>query len=97
MKKEQPYAKKNYKIFQLQKYSKILDKTNILIDNIITKEGTNVKVKIRYKAKEANATAYLYGDKIKIIFDEPQFAIAPGQSCVIYIDDVVIAGGIISK
>lgn len=77
--------------------SLLIEDVNILIDNIIIKEGTNVKVKIRYKAKEANATAYLYGDKIKIIFDEPQFAIAPGQSCVIYIDDVVIAGGIISK
>ena len=77
--------------------SLLIEDVNILIDNVITKEGTNVKVKIRYKAKEANATAYLYGDKIKIIFDEPQFAIAPGQSCVIYIDDVVIAGGIISK
>ena len=46
--------------------------------------------------KKHNDSKWLV-DKIKIIFDEPQFAIAPGQSCVIYIDDVVIAGGIISK
>lgn len=75
----------------------VIEDINVLVSDVITKTGTNVKVKIRYKAKEANAVAYLDGDKIKITFVEPQFAIAPGQSCVIYIDDVVIAGGIISK
>lgn len=73
----------------------ILENINILVDNVLTKDGVDVKVKIRYKAKEANAKAYLLRDNIKILFESPQFAITPGQSCVIYIDDVVIAGGII--
>jgi tRNA-specific 2-thiouridylase len=74
-----------------------LENINVLVDNVLTKEGVNVKVKIRYKSKEVNAKAYLLDNNIKILFELPQFAITPGQSCVIYVDDVVIAGGIITK
>lgn len=73
----------------------ILENINILVDNVLTKDGVDVKVKIRYKAKEAEAKVYMVGNNIKVIFKSPQFAITPGQSCVIYIDDIVIAGGII--
>lgn len=34
---------------------------------------------------------------VRIVFDEPQWAPAPGQSAVFYDDDVVIGGGIISE
>ena len=33
------------------------------------------------------------GDKMKIIFDEPQRSVTPGQSAVIYDGDTVIGGG----
>ena len=57
------------------------------------------KVKVRYTAKEASAAIVpLSDDRVKVIFDEPQRAVTPGQAVVFYeIDgDNVIGGGIIS-
>ena len=31
----------------------------------------------------------------KIIFDEPQISVTPGQSAVFYMDEIVLGGGII--
>ena len=45
--------------------------------------------------KEQGATAYLSGDKLKLVFDEPQRAITKGQAVVLYDDDTVIGGGTI--
>lgn len=74
----------------------LLKNINILIPNILNNKGVAVTAKIRYKSKDAKAIAYLEDEKIKLVFDEPQFAITPGQSAVIYIDNnIVLAGGII--
>lgn len=62
----------------------------IEIDNL------RVKAKIRYAAKEANATIQLDNETIKVVFNEKQRAVTPGQSLVAYIDDVVLGGGIIA-
>ncbi len=54
------------------------------------------KVKIRYNHKPQWATIIPLGiDKVKIVFDEPQRAIAKGQSAVAYDGEYVIGGGII--
>lgn len=54
------------------------------------------KAKIRYKHKEAAATAIQISDtEIKVVFDAPQRGITPGQSLVLYDGDVVIGGGVI--
>lgn len=66
----------------------------IAIDNITN--SINVKAKIRYAAKEASATVYSVegkNDLLKVVFDEPQMAITPGQAIVFYDDDIVIGGG----
>jgi len=60
-------------------------------------EPTKAIVKIRYKDKGSPATLYHEDDKIKIIFDEAQKAITPGQSAVFYDDENVIGGGIINN
>ena len=56
-------------------------------------------VKIRSMMKDAPATIHLSenADTVKVIFDEPQWATAPGQSAVFYDGDVVIGGGVIEK
>jgi tRNA-specific 2-thiouridylase len=55
-------------------------------------------VKIRLNHKGAAATAYPQEDgKVKIVFREPQLAVTPGQSAVLYDEDTVIGGGIIER
>lgn len=54
------------------------------------------KVKIRYNSPEAEAEILLLEQgKIRVMFKEPQFAITPGQSAVIYDGDEVVGGGVI--
>ena len=54
------------------------------------------EVKIRSAHKPAPATVTQTGsDSLHVEFDQPQRAIAPGQSVVIYDGDTVIGGGII--
>ncbi len=52
-------------------------------------------VKIRCAAKPAKATFKLTDKGAIIEFCEPQRAAAPGQTAAIYIDDILIGGGII--
>ena len=75
-------------------YKKELTVTDInllLFDEI--KDKIKVDVKTRYSAKSAKAEIVQEEGKIKVVFDEPQRAITPGQSAVFYIDDIVVGGG----
>lgn len=67
--------------------------------NFLCSEPTDplrITAKIRYRHTPAPATLTRIGeDRVKVIFDEPQRAIAPGQSVVFYDGDVVLGGGII--
>jgi len=65
-------------------------------------EGGNIpsefrcKGKIRYRHTEQPATVYYHGkNKATLIFDEPQRAITPGQTAVLYDGDTVLGGGVI--
>ena len=59
-------------------------------------EEMRLAVKIRYRQKEQAATLKMIdSSKGRIIFDEQQRAITPGQSAVFYSGDVVLGGGII--
>lgn len=53
------------------------------------------KAKIRYRHQEQPCSVWQEGDKLKVLFDEPQRAITPGQSVVLYHGDTVLGGGII--
>jgi len=80
-------------------YSKTLTAQNI---NLITCESLEnpirVTVKTRYLQKESPALARQTGeDEIRIEFDEPQRAVTPGQSAVLYDGDYVVGGGIIKE
>jgi len=56
------------------------------------------KAKVRYRQKEQSATVISIGKHtVKVIFDEPQRAVTPGQAAVLYSGDIVLGGGTISK
>jgi len=62
------------------------------------RQPTEVKAKIRYLHKEAQAIiSPLDEDKVRVKFKEPQMAITPGQAAVFYDNDTVIGGGSIEK
>ncbi len=55
-----------------------------------------VKAKIRYRHDESRALVTpLKKARVRVDFDRPQRAIAPGQSVVFYVRDAVVGGGII--
>lgn len=72
------------------------DELNFLVDIDLTGQ-LEIKAKIRYRAKEAEATLEVKDGLAKLTFKEPQRAITPGQSVVFYKDDIVIGGGKIVK
>ena len=69
-----------------------------LIEGIRPDRQYRVKAKIRLQHREVNATFFLQKDgKAKILFNEPQISVTPGQSVVLYAGDIVFGGGIIEQ
>lgn len=55
-----------------------------------------VTAKVRYQSPLAKATLTPQkGDRAKIVFEKPQRAITPGQTCVFYTNEICFGGGII--
>ena len=55
-----------------------------------------VAARIRHNHEPAPATVQaLDGSRARVVFDQPQRAITPGQSCVWYDGDCVVGGGVI--
>ena len=61
-------------------------------------EPVRASVKVRYRHEPAPATIYALPDtRARIVFDEPQRAITPGQATIFYDADEVVGGGWIEK
>ena len=43
------------------------------------------------------ASVEIQNEEVMVLFDEPQWAPAPGQSAVFYHEDIVLGGGIIAE
>lgn len=58
------------------------------------KGNLRAKAKIRYNHSKAGCEVFPFSEgRIKVVFDEPQQAIAPGQAVVLYEDEKVLGGG----
>ncbi|MDD3641863.1 MAG: tRNA 2-thiouridine(34) synthase MnmA [Candidatus Krumholzibacteria bacterium] len=58
-------------------------------------KGGRAEAKIRYAHAPAPCEFSLKGSRLEVRFDEPQRAITPGQSVVVYRDGLVLGGGVI--
>lgn len=88
----------------VSKNKKDLEKKELIAKNVNwtclakARERRRVSVKIRYRAKAALADVFIISkNSIKVIFQEPQQAITPGQSVVFYSGKELLGGGVIKK
>ena len=77
-------------------------KTELFADNVNWMSvgdpagGLRLNAKIRYAHKGAPCIVYPEPEgKVRVVFEEPQRAITPGQSVVFYDGDLVAGGGVI--
>jgi tRNA-uridine 2-sulfurtransferase len=66
----------------------------------ISEPTTPIKaeVQVRYRSPAVLANIIpLENSQIKVIFDEPQFGITPGQAAVLYSGEILLGGGIIAQ
>ena len=77
-------------------YSKSFTAHHINLIACETLPPQRIKVKVRYLQKEQWALAeQIDPDTIRVVFEEPQRAVTPGQAAVLYDGDIVIGGGTI--
>ena len=60
-------------------------------------EQIRVTARTRYHQSECSAVVYPLSDsRVRVVFDDPQRAVTPGQAVVLYDGDIVLGGGTIS-
>ena len=61
-------------------------------------ECMNLMAIIRFNSPEVPCRVYMTGeDEVRVVFDEPQRAITPGQAVVFYDGDIVAGGATIFR
>jgi tRNA-specific 2-thiouridylase len=60
-------------------------------------EGTRLAAKTRYRQRNAVCVvARASPGEVELVFDEPQWAVTPGQSAVLYHGEASLGGGVIA-
>ncbi|MFB0516825.1 MAG: tRNA 2-thiouridine(34) synthase MnmA [Candidatus Neomarinimicrobiota bacterium] len=72
-----------------------VEQLNWLVDPLATPRL--VQARLRYNSPAAPAKLTPQGTTARLVFDEPQLAITPGQSAAFYDGEILIGGGIISR
>ena len=83
-----PLAKAKFKRFTVSDLNMIADSSSL---------NLQPRVQIRYRHSPAACAVSVNGNSAEVILEEPQFAIAQGQSAVFYDGDRVLGGGIIKE
>lgn len=66
----------------------------VAIDGL--REPLRARAKARYRAAEVDATLYPEANgQVRVVFEQPQRALTPGQAIVFYDGDIVLGGGTI--
>ena len=64
------------------------------IAGVAPQRGARVTAQIRYRHREAPASIEPFeNSRVRVTFDQPQSAVAPGQAVVMYDGDCVVGGG----
>ena len=67
--------------------------------DIFNEDGLRCMAKSRYRQPDQACTVFANnenGSEVRVVFDEPQRAVTPGQSAVFYIEEVCLGGGVIA-
>ena len=67
---------------------------------IFSEQGFRCTAKTRYRQPDQSCTVFALdeaGEQVRVVFDEPQRAVTGGQSCVFYVDEVCLGGGVINS
>jgi tRNA-specific 2-thiouridylase len=74
----------------------VAERVNWIAMSCLT-EPLDVEARVRHRAPRAAARVTPRdGDQMEVEFREPQYAVTPGQSIVLYRGEVVVGGGVIT-
>lgn len=68
--------------------------------DVFSDTGLRCMAKSRYRQPDQACHVFATkedGNEVRVVFDEPQRAVTPGQSAVFYIDEVCLGGGVIAS
>ena len=72
-----------------------LTTTDVFWVNQPISEPLRCKAKVRYRQADQDCIIEPTGSGYRVVFDQPQRAVTPGQSVVFYLDDICLGGGVI--
>ena len=75
----------------------VIREVNYLSISAVPEEGLRLAVRIRSGSPLADCTATAVGDRVRVYFDTPEWAVSPGQAAVCYDGEAVALGGVIES